>query len=138
VRALPPGTQYFNAGSFGLKINQTRKLAGVLVSRERPKVVLLVCGPMDFYHDFQMPVTMDDSELDRFIAGGWYPLFVSRHFDFRYYVTSAREVRRLRSSRTEYMSLDFDAWGGLALDIHYPHVDGVRWNTVFQPDLLGS
>ena len=133
---LPGDANLFNAGSFGLKISQSAHLAQLILRKRNPAAVIMVTGPEDFTVNQQAGLDYDDGDFERFTDGGFYPWFVARHFDMAYYRSGMKEIRLDRRSRRDYGSLAFDKYGGVLLNIHFPHVNMVRWNA--RADLIHS
>jgi hypothetical protein len=136
LKHLPLGTRLLNAGAYNMKISQTRALLECLLAVYRPRSVILVCGLMDFNKTGPTPV-LDSPELIQFINGSssWV-LVLLRHFDLQYYVKWSFRILQSRSSRKDYFSVMFDAWGSIPLEISFPKVDERRWNLKVDPEQL--
>jgi hypothetical protein len=137
LKHLPAGTRLLNAGAWNMKIGQTRALLECLLGVYRPRIVILVCGPMDFYGTPWQSQFFDASEVKQFINGSsyWIPVLL-RHFDLRYYVKWSFSILESRTSRKDYFSVMFDAWGGIPLEISFPQVNERRWNLKVDPEEL--
>jgi len=133
LKHLPPGTRLLNAGSWNMKIGQTRAMLECLLRIYRPHTVILACGPMDFYTEYGPSQFFDLDEVTQFINGSPYWLSVLRHFDLQYYVKWSFKILQDRSTRKDYYSVMFDPWGGIPYDIYFPKVDPRRWNQKMDP-----
>jgi hypothetical protein len=88
---------------------------------------------MDFYSTPFPAQFFDSSEVVHFINGSfWIPVFL-RHFDLEYYIDWSSKLVQSRISRTDYLSLLFDPWGSIPLEISFPKVDWRRWNLKVDP-----
>jgi hypothetical protein len=132
---LPPGVTLANASSWSLKIADTRALYDYLSDIRRPRAVVLVTGPMDFYGGAQTGF-VKPAQLDFFRGTAVYPLLVARYFDPWWYYGRADQIAGQRASRDWYTSLDFDPWGGVLLDVRWPTVNEERWNERPRPDRI--
>ena len=137
LKHLPPGTRLLNAGAYNMKISQTRALLDCLLAVYRPRNVIFVCGLMDFNKTPGPTQFFDASEVIRFINGrsASIPILL-RHFDLQYYVKWSSRILQIRSSRRDYFSVMFDAWGSIPLEIFFPKVDERRWNLKVDPEQL--
>ncbi len=126
-RAMAPGERLLNLGAWGMKISDTRDVLAFALERSKPREVVLVTGPMDFYqdriHDF-----VDRSKLTPMVNGRSYPWLVAMNLDVQYYWNNRLRMPSLRSSRQDYESLAFDASGAVLLEVREPAVDAARWN----------
>jgi hypothetical protein len=137
LKHLPQGTQVLNAGAWNMKIGQTRALLESLLRIYRPRIVIFVCGPMDFYLTPFPAQFFDPSEVVQFINGrSWWLPVLMHHFDLQYYVNWSFKIRRSRSSRDEYLSVMFDRWGSIPLEISYPKINWRRWNLKVEPEQM--
>jgi hypothetical protein len=133
LKHLPQGTRLLNAGAWNMKVGHTRAMLECLLGVYRPDRIILVCGLMDFYRDPRPSQFFDASEVTQFIHGSSYWLAVLRHFDLQYYVKWSFSILQHRSTRKDYESVMFDAWGGIPYDIFFPNVDQRRWNQKVDP-----
>jgi hypothetical protein len=133
--ALPPTTSYLNVGAWGLKIGDTSDVIGYALEKCRPRLVVLVCGPMDFYRGPPLNV-VKKNEYDTVISGAWYPLLVARHLDLAYYLRRSGNLAELRTSRGDYDSLLFDDCGGITLEIDRAHINPQRWDEHVRAELF--
>ena len=138
IEKLPPGTRLLNIGAWGMKIRETREWIEHVRAVTKPAYVVLVVGPMDFYSGYANSRNTFQDDVDGFLRGEPYALYVARHFDIVYYLSSYFSIDHARRSRDHYQSLAFDAWGGLPLNVQYPSVDPVRWNQKVVPHLFNA
>jgi hypothetical protein len=130
-----PGTQVLNSGAWNMKIGQTRAALECLLRVYRPRTVLFLCGPMDFYLTEFPSQFFDAGEVTQFVSGrSWSVPVLLRHFDLQYYVKWSFKIAQSRSSRNEYLSVMFDPSGSLPLEISYPNINWRRWNLKVSPE----
>jgi hypothetical protein len=132
---LPAGVALANASSWSLKIGETRTLLDYLATVRRPRAVLLVSGPMDFYGG-EKPYAITAADLDFYRATRSYSVLVARYFDPLWYYDRADQIAGQRASRAWYSSLDYDQWGGVPLEVRWPKVAPERWNERPRPERI--
>jgi hypothetical protein len=139
LKHLRPGTRLLNAGAWNMKIGQTRALLECLLQVYRPRSILFLCGPMDFYLTEFPSDFFDAAEVTNFIKGSsyWVPVFL-RHFDLKYYVKWSFSILQDRSSRNGYFSVMFDRWGSIPLTISFPNVSWPRWSLKVELEKVDS
>jgi hypothetical protein len=138
LKHLPPGAHLLNAGSWNMKIGNTRAMLECLLRLYQPRTVILACGPMDFYKEDGPSQFFDSNEVVDFIKGSPYWLAVLRHFDLQYYVRWSFKILQDRTTREDYYSMMFDPWGGIPYEIYFPKVDQRRWNQKMDPAQIDS
>jgi hypothetical protein len=138
VQQLPRGARLLNIGAWGMKISETREWIEHVRAITKPTYIVLVVGPMDFYSGYANSQNTFQEDVRGFLRGAPYALYIARHFDIVYYLSSYFSIDRARRNRDHYQSLAFDAWGGLPLNVHYPAVDPVRWNQKVVPELFND
>ena len=132
---LPAGVALANASSWSLKIGDARALADYLVAVHPPRAVVMVTGAMDFYGGGKSSFVRP-ADLDFYRSTRAYSLLVARYFDPLWYYDRADHIAEQRATRSWYSSLDFDEWGGVPLDVHWPKVAAERWNEHPRPALI--
>jgi hypothetical protein len=132
---LPRGIGFANAASWSLKMGDTRALLEYVERVREPRAVVIITGPMDFYRG-QSKVFVKPAELDFYRSTGSYPLLVARYFDPWWYYGRSENIAEQRASRAWYSSLDYDSWGGVPLEVHWPTVEADRWNERPRPALI--
>ncbi len=115
--AVFSGRHLINASSWGMKIQHIDYFLETLLEYVSPKAVLVVTAPTDFERDFRGPALFDRARLKRFFDSR--DLFRS-HVELlsvEYLIGAIPEIRRDRVGRSTYFALDFDAGGGVPLDL---------------------
>ena len=128
------GRHFLNAGSWGLKIDQTDYLLSLLLEYLKPKVVLVVTAPTDFERDYRGRKIYDETKLRRFFTSK--DLFRS-HLDclyLTYLVENYAAIGRDRHGRRNYYSLDFDSGGSVPIDPEGLERDQKRWMKPVAPE----
>ena len=132
---LPAGTSYLNAGFLAAKMTDTQRMLEFYLVRSHPKVVVLVCGAMDFVGDVSETPPFDAGDVDRYLRGGSRWWATCKSGDPLYYINESRLIAERRASRAVYWSVKFDRGGAVPLAIHYPNVDDRRWNTKWRTEV---
>lgn len=135
---LPSASGYLNVAAFGMKIAHTRALVPEYIRRFNPKCLILLCGTVDFYADKRPADQFDLSDIRYFLNGAPYCLYVAQYFDIRYFLSRSLEIRSLRSKRDTYVSLYFDSYGGVPLEIPPSGISSIRWTDTVRPDLFDN
>lgn len=133
---LDKDSRYLNAGAFGLKISDTGDLLPEYIRTFKPRVVVLLCGTVDFYKKRSGSDIFPLDDIGRFLRRDVYWYFVGQYFDFSYFLSKARNIPILRSERSIYVSLSFDSAGAVPLEIPRAMIDETRWNDVVHPELF--
>jgi hypothetical protein len=135
IARLPPGTSYLNAGFLGAKMTDTQRVLDFYLARAHPRVVVLVCGAMDFVGDVSETAPFDAGDVDHYLRGGSRWWATCKSGDPLYYLNASRLIARRRASRADYWSVKFDRGGAVPLEMHYPAVDDRRWNTMWRTEV---
>lgn len=128
--------KFINFSSWGLTIEQTAYFIKFLVPLYKPKIVIIVSSPMDFYYSKRSPALFDKNEVRRYLMGHDVIQSYGKHFDPIYLLKLSKDIKELRSSNSRYESLLFDAYGGVLLDINKANIDRERWETRIDPARL--
>lgn len=128
--------KFINFSSWGLTIEQTAYLIKFLVPLYKPKIVIVVSSPMDFYYSNRTPALFDKNEVKQYLLNLDVVQSYSKHFDPIYLFNSSRDIKDLRESNNRYESLLFDSYGGVLLDIDKSAINKQRWNTRIDPAKL--
>jgi hypothetical protein len=129
-RLVPSGT-VVNAGSWALRLDESRELYAAMQDRCRPKVVVIPVYYGDFSHPAGKPVPSKEIRwdwVDAYLRGGGAPLSARMQTDLSYVLDTWRKLKSVEyRSNAYYTSLDFDETGAVLLDDRF-HIDPKRWN----------
>lgn len=128
IARLPPGTSYLNVAFLAAKMADTQRMLDFYLQRSHPKVVVIICGPMDFVGDISETAPWNAADVDRYLRGGSRWWATCKTGEPYYYLSESSIIAQRRAARTSYWSVQFDRGGAVPLDIHYPDVDEQRWN----------
>jgi hypothetical protein len=115
-------------------MTDTRRVLDFYLARSHPKVVVMVCGAMDFLGDMSETAPFDAGDVDRYLRGGSRWWATCKSGDPLYYLSESRVIADRRVARTSYWSVKFDRGGAVPLEIRYPAVDERRWNTKWRTE----
>ena len=128
--------KFINYSSWGLTIEQTAYFIKFLVPLYKPKTVIVVSSPMDFYYSNRSPALFDKKEVTQYLMGHDVIRSYGEHFDPIYLLRSSVGIKEQRSTNNGYESLLFDDYGGVLLDINKKNINRKRWETKFDPARL--
>jgi len=132
LERLFPSWKVVNAGSWGLRISESRMIYADMARKCTPKVVVIPLFYGDFSHAVGQPVSsksVDWAWVDGYLQGGGDGLAALPKTDLRYLWASFRNLRSPEfSSPRYYSSLKFDTTGGVLFSDQDFHVDPGRWS----------
>lgn len=117
VSAVFKDHAFLNAGSWGMKIQQTDYFLETLLPFVSPETVLMISAPTDFEREYRSREIFDKTKMVRFFESE--NLFRA-HLELlsvNYLLGTLPVVLRDREGRSTYYSLDFDAGGSVPLDL---------------------
>ena len=121
--------KFINFASWGLSIKQSEYFIRFLVPLYRPKVVIIVSSPLDFYFDKRDASLFDKEEVNRYLSDGDIIRSYSRHVYPLYMLKASRNIKQQRLLNTMYESLLYDPYGGVLLNIDKSNINQQRWDT---------
>lgn len=128
--------KFINFSSWGLTIQQSSYLIKFLIPIYRPKVVIMVSSPMDFYRNKRKSAFFDTKEVRQYLLNPEIFQAYNRHFDPIYLLKSSSDIKEQRNSNRIYQSLMFDQYGGVLLDMNPTSINKERWETRIDPNRL--
>lgn len=128
--------KFINFSSWGLTIEQTAYFVEFLVPLYKPKMVIIISSPMDFYDSNRSSALFDKNEVKRYLLNNETFQPYSKHFDPIYLFESSRNIKLQRSTNNIYESLMFDSYGGVLLDMNQSDINKQRWETRIDPSRL--
>lgn len=121
-----PGASYLNFGAWGLGLDDTRALIGMLQARHHARTVLICTNLMEF--STEMPgLAIDTAEMARYVWREREWTAYVRHPMPSYYLRQMESNRIRASDPGNYEYLHFDAGGGSTLDVPPERLDPRRW-----------
>jgi len=129
---LFPGKSVVNAGSWALRLPESRKVFDAMVSKCHPQLVVVPVYYGDFAHAAGESISSKGVDWDRateYLQGRAEGLRGLLKSDLRYQLQSYQHLRSPEfNSATDYVSLRLDATGGVLFASEGFHVSQARWN----------
>lgn len=128
--------KFINFSSWGLSIKQSEYFIRFLVPLYRPKVVIIISSPIDFYFSKRNARLFDNEEVNRYLADANIIRSYSMHFDPLYMLKASRNIKQQRLLNTMYESLLYDPYGGVLFNIDKSNINQERWDTKLNPSMI--
>lgn len=115
---------YINTAAWGLRISQIHDITKSLLDDFNPKTVILTANVVDFYPP---EIQFDVSEISRYIRSNSSLKYQFRYFETDYFFRRLYTNRRNFRTNSIYMSLNFDAFGGVLFQKEGFKKNDERW-----------
>ncbi len=125
---------YLNYASWGQSFKQTDVLIRFIVSLHKPKVIIMVASPIDFYKNDKKTQFFDHNEVKEYLLNKDVLSAYFKHFDPIYFFNNSIDIKQNRQNNNWYESVMFDFNGGVLLDIEPQKIDKTRWSTTIDMD----
>jgi len=124
IKEMMNTDSYINTAAWGLRISQIFSMTKSLLEDYNPQTVILAANVIDYYPP---EIKLDVKEITDFIRSGSPIKYQYKYFETDYFFRRLYTNRRNFNTNEIYMSLNFDANGGVLLQKKDFEKNNERW-----------
>lgn len=129
MEGLPEDLNFFNYGAYGMQIQDTKILFENLLQTSKPQCIIIVSNVPDFYGEQESRYAGKD--LKNYMDGRlWNDVLLVARYGFPHNINSIKNYKLYQSLINDYSSLDYDSYGGVALQVYGENISSDRWDIV--------
>ena len=133
IESLAYDLKFFNYGAFGLQIQDMKIMLENLLQTSDPQCIIIVSNIPEFVDDQESRYSGKD--LRNYMDGHlWNDVLLAVRYGFPNNLDSIKDYEYYRNQIYDYGSLNYDAYGGVALQVYGENINDVRWNVVLEED----